>query len=165
MKTFWIADLQASGELREKQVYDYARLEQIPGCVQLIGTLSSELYRHPEEFEVQLGFSVTFRWRATADTAGIATTRCGSELASLSLVLSGLKPDADLLTLAAFQQHMLRKLHDTGYEPAFSLLELNERPLAAIIDFHSPPDENERWLVALADRCFAAAYFRYLQLA
>jgi hypothetical protein len=68
--------------------------------------------------------------------------------------------------LQAFQQHLLRELHDTGIEPAFGLLELKQRPLVATINFEQPiHTELDQLAAALADRCFAASYFRYQHLA
>jgi len=40
-----------------------------------------------------------------------------------------------------------------------------DRPLVAVVAFAAPPEQTDQVLVALADRCFAAAYFRYLNLA
>ena len=108
---------------------------------------------------------MTYRWTATAETAGITTLRRGGELASLGLLASGQNPEADRLTLEAFQTHLLRELHGTPYEPAFGLREVCERPLVAVVAFAAPSEQVEQVLVALADRCFAAAYFRYLNLA
>lgn len=154
------------GELQLKETYDYASLEQIPLASELIVELATSLYRSPDEFEIALaGRPVSFRWKAVADTAGIGTVRCEGVLASLSLLASGRDQDADSITLAAFQSHLLRQLHDSGTEPSFALLNLPERPLSATINFRSPPDQRDRTVVALADRCFAAAYFRWLQLA
>jgi len=107
---------------------------------------------------------LVLRWSASAATAGIATVRFEDELMSLSLLASGLDADADTITLQAFQTHLLRELHDTGVEPAFALMELTQRPLIATINFRSPPNPAEQAVVALADRCFAAAYFRYHHL-
>lgn len=154
------------GDLQLKAEYDYASLEQIPIAAEMILTLATVLYRSPEEFETQLVRpGMQFRWRASAESAGIATVRYDATLASLSLLATGLDHDADAITLSAFQSHLLRQLHDTGIEPAFALMNLPERPLVATINFLSPPDEMDRMIVALADRCFAAAYFRYHQLA
>jgi hypothetical protein len=86
-------------------------------------------------------------------------------LVSLSLLCTGLNAAADQITLQAFQRHLLTELRDTGYEPAFALMDLRQRPLVATVGFAAPPDPQRQLLVALADRCFAAAYFRYLQLA
>ena len=74
-------------------------------------------------------------------------------------------PNADRITLEAFQHHLLRELRDTAYEPAFALMELDERPLVASINFASPEEEIDRLAVALTDRCFGAAYFRTRDLA
>ena len=165
-KNFTVADLTVNGDLQLKEIYDYASLEQIPLAAELIVLLATSIYRSPEEFEIQLvRQGVTFRWKAVADTAGIGTVRCNGELASISLLASGQDADADAITLSAFQSHLLRQLHDSGIEPSFALMNLPERPLSATINFQSPPDENDRLIVALADRCFAAAYFRSLQLA
>jgi hypothetical protein len=42
---------------------------------------------------------------------------------------------------------------------------VTERPLAATINFVPPVEEQDRMLVAVADRCFAASYFRCHDLA
>ena len=165
---FIVADLNVRGELQLKAQYRYEQLERIGGTTGLIAHLSGNLYRSPEEFETLLPgaqSTMNFRWRASAPTSGIATLRSDGKLASLSLLATGLNPDADRLTLEAFQRHLLREWHDTGFEPAFALLDLVERPLIATINFLSPGEQGDQILVALADRCFAAAYFRYHQLA
>lgn len=165
-KNFTVADLTVNGDLQLKELYDYASLEQIPLAGELIVLLATSIYRSPDEFEIPLiRPGVIFRWKSVAETAGIGTVRCDGELASISLLASGHDADADAITLAAFQSHLLRQLHDSGIEPSFDLLNLPERPLSATINFRSPPDEQDRLIVALADRCFAAAYFRTLQLA
>lgn len=172
-KTFVVADLNSRGELELRGEYRYGLLEQVPGAAELIGTLSGFLWRSPDAFDEPLptgGSPLTVRWRASGPTAGIATLRTESgDLVSLTLLACGLNAEQDRLTLAAFQQHLLRGLHDTGYEPAFALMDLSkdlsDRPLAATINFHPPPDAAGRRVAALADRCFAAAYFRYHGLA
>jgi hypothetical protein len=167
MRQFRVVDLNIRGEVALQADYDYQHLEQIPGAPELIGHFSSHLWRSPDEFECPLPAArgLTIRWFASAPTAGIATLRTGQELASLSLLVSGLHPASDELTLGAFQQHLLRALHDTGVEPAFGLLELKERPLLATVNFIAPGETSDRHLFALSDRCFAAAYFRKLGLA
>jgi hypothetical protein len=165
-KNFTVADLNVHGELQLKQAYDYDSLEQIPLASELIVTLATAVYRSPGEFEISLMRpGMSFRWKSVAETAGIASLRCDGELASISLLACGVDADADAITLSAFQSHLLRQLHDSGVEPAFALMSLSERPLAATINFLSPPDPRDRVIVALADRCFAAAYFRSQQLA
>ncbi|HSU67401.1 MAG TPA: hypothetical protein VLJ39_11050 [Tepidisphaeraceae bacterium] len=166
--TFLVADLSAGGELRVKSEYRYDLLEQIPGAAELIGRLSGLLWRSPEEFEEPLTgprSRLQFRWRSSSETSGIATLRCEGELISVTLLCSGLSEDQDRLTLEAFQTHLLRELRDTGFEPAFGLMDLPERPLAATVNFHSPADVVDQHVAALTDRCFAAAYFRYQNLA
>jgi hypothetical protein len=168
VRRFFVADLNAKGELRSEAEYRYEQLEQVPGAADLISNFSAIVWRNAEEFEVPLHpsrKSPTLRWRASASTAGIATVRCGEELASISLVCSGLDEQADAVTLKAYQQHLMLELRDTGYEPAFGLMELKRRPVVATIPFFAPPDPTDQLLVALADRCFAAAFFRYLSLA
>ena len=168
MRHFYIADVNATGELRALAEYHYEQLEQIPGAGDLLGTLAGAVWRSPREFEVSLHDErphLLFRWRSSAATAGVATIWDGQALASVSLACSGLDGDADRITLDAYQRHLLHELRDTGYEPAFSLVHLRERPLLATIGFAAPADPVDRLLVALADRCFAAAFFRYLSLA
>jgi hypothetical protein len=165
---FVVADLDSRGELRSKSQYTYEALQQIPGADELITHLSAYLWRSPEEFETPVPGghgALTLRWRACAPTAGIATLRFHANLSSLSLLATGLNPDADRLTFAAFQQHQLRELHDTGIEPAFHLMDLTDRPLIATINFLDPGDAAVHRTAALLDRCFAASYFRYQQLA
>jgi len=168
MRRFFIADVNATGELRALAEYKYEQLEQIPGASDLIGTLSGAVWRSPQEFETPLHEErrqLVLRWRSTAATAGVATVWDGKSLASVSLACSGLDEDADRITLDAYQRHLLHELRDTGYEPAFSLVHLRERPLLATMSFATPADPVDKLLVALADRCFAAAFFRYLSLA
>jgi hypothetical protein len=105
------------------------------------------------------------RWLASAETAGIATLRNKGELTSLALLVSGQNVEADHLTLEAFQKHLLRELHGTAIEPSFALMEITQRPLVASVAFAAPKDQTQQLITALADRCFAAAYFRYLNLA
>jgi hypothetical protein len=166
-KSFWVADLNVRGEVGAQAEYTYEALEQIAGATEMIPQFSSALWRDPEAFETKAPWSpnITLRWRASAPTAGIATIRCSGDLASVSLLCTGMDQQADQITLQAFQRFLLQQLHDTEFEPAFALLELKKRPLVATINFLSPPDERERMAVALADRCFAASYFRYHHLA
>jgi hypothetical protein len=165
---FFVADLNARGELRSNVEYSYENLQRIPGAEDLITHLSTNLWRSPDEFETAIPGGqggLMFRWCASAPTSGIATLRFQSELLSLSLLAAGLNDDADRLTLAAFQHHQLRELHDTGIEPAFHLMDVKDRPLVATINFLDPEDPAARPIAALLDRCFAASYFRYHQLA
>ena len=165
---FYIADLSARGELQLKAEYHYADLEQIPGAAELIGHFSGQLYQAPDEFEGFLpvpGCTLSFRWRSSSPSSGIATLRAGGELTAVSLLASGVSRTTDHLTLETFQRHLLRELHDTGFEPAFALVELTERPLSATFNFGSPDAQVDRLVAALADRCFAASYFRYQGLA
>ena len=163
---FWVVDLTGTGEVRLKQEYDYSSLERLEGAAELIGAFSSELWRSPDGFDVDLGGGeLNMRWRACADSAGLATLRQGEELISLSVLLSGQEAEADAATLKALQTHLVRELHDTGYEPAFDLVHLRERPLVATMNFAAPKTAKGRGLFALADRCFGASYFRKLGLA
>jgi hypothetical protein len=163
---FHVADLSTRGDLVATAEYGYEQLEQVPAAAELIVQLATHLYRSPEEFETKLFPSqqLTFRWRSSAPTAGISTLRNGADLASLGLLASGLNRDADHATLAAFQSHLLRELHGTEFEPAFALMELTQRPLVVSVPFNAPDNKADQLLVALTDRCFAAAYFRYLHL-
>ena len=165
--TFLVADLNASGELQFKGEYRYAALEQVPGAAEVIGQISGALWRNPDEFEEQLDPDnprLRLRWRSLSASSGMATLRSDEELISVSVLCSGISEEADRVTLHTLQDHLLRELRDTGFEPAFALMELPERPLAATINFQSPPEQDDRRLAALADRCFAASYFRFLRL-
>jgi len=164
---FFVADLDARGEVRAISPYAYTELEQIPRATEFIAAFSASVWRTPEEFEVDPlpgARQVSLRWRATSKTAGIATLRWAGEVASISLLLSGIDADGDKITLAVFQRHLLHELHDSGFEPSFELMGLQQRPLVATINIRSPEDSAESMAVALADRCLAASFFRYLAL-
>jgi hypothetical protein len=168
-RRFFVADLNLRGDLIATAEYRYEQLEQIPGAAELIIQLATQLYRTPAEFEIPLMRGKThlsYRWRASSETTGITTLRHDGQLASLAILASGINSEADRLTMEAFQTHLLRELHGTPYEPAFGLREVGDsRPLVAVVAFAAPPEQTDQVLVALADRCFAAAYFRYLNLA
>lgn len=168
IRRFFVADLNFRGDLKATAEYRYEQLEQVHGAAELIVHVATQLYRTPQEFEIPLDrrkAHLLYRWRASSETTGITTLRNAGELASLSILASGINPEADHLTLEAFQTHLLRELHGTPYEPAFGLREATARPLVAVVAFAAPPEQADQVLVALADRCFAAAYFRYLNLA
>ena len=173
-RQYWVADLKANGELRGCTPYHYEHLEQLPGCAELIGVLSGAIWRDPSEFEIDLQTaaapiadappSLGLRWLATADTAGLMTLRASGQLVSITVLASGVNVEADQHTMSALQQHLVAELHGTRFEPSFALLSLHDRPLAATIDIASPDLRAAHATAALADRCFAAAYFRYLRL-
>lgn len=168
MRSFCVADFDARGDLQRQAEFTYEDLERLPGAADLIGHFSGELWREPSEFEGPIPFGspdLNARWYAASPTSGISTLRWESNLLSITLLASGLNADADRLTFGAFQQHLLRELHDTGFEPSFALLDLKQRPLAASFNFRSPPSPGDQLVTALADRCFAASYFRFLGLA
>jgi hypothetical protein len=168
VKEFYVADLSAQGELQQVTEYDYAALEQIPGALDVISRCSAEIWKTPAELEAPLSDlkRTHLRWRSTASTAGIVTVRrSDGELVSVSLLAAGQNPAADATTLDAFQKHLVRQLRKTEFEPAFDLVHIKQRPLVATMTLASNCDGSEQMIEALADRCFAAAYFRYLGLA
>ena len=162
MGTFWVADLDTKGELTLTESYDYDALQSLALAATFIAEFATFLWSDPAGFEIPIpaATSMTLRWRPSAESAGIATLWSHAKLASLSLLASGKDPQADTLTFRAFQLHLLRELHDTGFEPAFDLMSLPNRPLVASIHFQTPATPDDRAAFALADRCFAAAYFR-----
>lgn len=167
MNHFCVADLNVHGELRTRQAYAYASLERLPGCRDLIADLASLLYRLPGGFDAPLANTddlLTLRFAAIAPTAGIATLRTAGRVTSVSLVLTGLDAEADTITRSAYQRHLVRLHRDSGYEPAFDLLDLDDRPLVATLDFPAAETQPFAPAAAIADRCFAAAYFRYHRL-
>jgi len=167
-RVFFVADLNAKGELRHITEYDYVTLERIPGASELIGCCSGALWKSPEEAQFVLSdeHGTWLRWRSTAVGTGIATVRrAAGDLVSISLLASGLTLESEATTLGVFQQHLVRELRQTPFEPAFDLLQLTQRPLLATMTFLSGPGDKEHMVEALADRAFAAAYFRYLQMA
>jgi hypothetical protein len=169
MLIFHVADLNTRGELRQIADYDYATLELIPGAADLISRCSAQLWQTPAEFEIPLNENrKTFiRWRATADSAGVLTVRRDTnDLVSLSLLAAGRDKEADSTTLDVLQKHLVRELRQTPFEPAFDLMQITERPLIATITFANDENKGDEPLIeALADRSFAASYFRYLGLA
>jgi hypothetical protein len=166
-RRFFVSDLSSTGDIVASAEYTYEMLEKVPGAAELIVHFSTNLYRSPQEFETSLPHvpTLAMRWLASAETAGIATLRNKGKLTSLALLVSGLNADADHLTLEAFAKHLLRELHGTAIEPSFALMEIAQRPLVASVAFAAPTDQTQQLVTALADRCFAAAYFRYLNLA
>jgi hypothetical protein len=167
VRRFFVADLSNRGDVLATAEYQYEQLEKIPGAADLIVHFATNLYRAPEEFETTTPHSqhMTFRWRASAETAGIATLRDRGNLTSLGLFASGINPEADHLTLDAFVKHLLRELRNTEFEPSLALMQIEQRPLVAVVPFQAPAEQRDQIVAALADRCFAAAYFRYLKLA
>jgi hypothetical protein len=166
-REFFVSDLSRTGDLLATTRYVYEQLEKVPGAADLIVYFATTLYRSPEEFETPLPHApkMRFRWRASAPSAGIATLRNESQLASLGLFVAGLNDQTDRLTLDAFVMHLIRELRDTPFEPSFELTAIPQRPLVASVAFAAPEDQTQQLITALADRCFAAAYFRYLNLA
>ena len=165
---FWVADLNAQRELHSKADYTYEDLEHLPRTADMIAGFSAATWKSPEVVDLEPilpATRISCRWRASAPTAGILSFRCSGQVASLSLLASGKDTEADRITLAVFQQHLLQELHDTGYEPAFDLVALTERPLVATFNLFSPAEPADQMAIAMADRCFAASYFRYQQLA
>ncbi len=169
MRGFHVVDLTAQCELRLQAHYEYELLERIEGAPELLGTLAGEIWRAPEAFELLLtpfgGEGLVLRWRASADTSGIATIHNEHNSLSVSLLASGLDQESDRLTLEAFQRYVVQELHDTGFEPSFDLVQLEQRPLLATVGLFVPQSGPQKRVFALADRCFAAAYFRRLGLA
>jgi hypothetical protein len=168
MSVFHVADLSAQGELREVTEYTHGLLEQIPGAGDLISRFSRDLSDHPDEMEIPLADDRRsfLRWRSTAASAGIATVRRATgELVSLSLLLAGRDPGADATTVEVLQKHLVRELRQTPFEAGFDLISLRQRPLLATMTFATEGAGSDQMLEALADRSFAAAYFRTLGLA
>ena len=167
MGPFHVADLRTTGEIRALEEYDYQTLEKVPGCTGLIARLSGQLYQSPTGFEIALAEgdeAVTLRWNATSPSSGIVTTKGTNNLLSLSILAAGISGDADRITLQAVQSRITRELHDSGIEPGFGFLNLPMRPLVATLTLRDPRTATNQLMVALADRCFAASYFRYLNL-
>lgn len=167
-RTFWVADLRPAGDVHDCQPYTYALLERVPGCIEVIASLSAELYRNPDEFEVRLTDDLSLRVSRPAATAAIATLRerkGDKGVVGVSLLLTGLDTTADAITIDALQKRVVRELRDTPHEPAFGLMTIKERPLVATLALGDPPPGPSRVMAAIADRCLAAAFFRYHRLA
>src|SRR5678809_213209 len=92
IRAFFVADLNAKGDIQDITEYTYAQLEQIPGAGDLITHFATELWRNPEEFELALPREqkhLKMRWPATAERAGICTLRDGEQRASMGLLATG----------------------------------------------------------------------------
>jgi hypothetical protein len=166
MPSFHVADLTPQGELQLQAEYRYEELEQLPGAGDLIGIFSGLFWRGSDEFVAELEGGLTLRLSQPAPTTAIASLRqADDKLLSLSLLLTGLDVDADQITLGSLQTHLLRELHGTPFEAAFSLLQISARPLVASIHLAPPDNPALRSTFALCDRCLAAAFFRYHHLA
>jgi len=173
MRSFWVADLSIGGEILFKEPYENAVLERVPGAAELIGEVAGRLYRWPDGFDVDLlAGTIRILWRPCCDSGGVLTIRYRDEvgpaapwqLASFALLLSGTNEDEDRAICSAAQNRLVEILHDTGMEPAFDLAELTERPLVASFSNTLPADARLRETLAISDRCFGAAYFRWRHL-
>jgi hypothetical protein len=171
MPAFHVADLSAQGELELRAEYLYQDLEQLPGAADLIGIFSGQLWQNPgKDWSVSLfPYNLRVRLTSPAQSSAIATVwerdRDNEHLLSISLLLTGKNPDADQLTLRALQTHLLRELHGTPFEAGFALMQLNERPMVASVHLGLPQNPDASGAFAIADRCLAAAFFRYQGLA
>jgi hypothetical protein len=177
-RNFHVADITPAGEVRATEQYKYALLERVGGASDLITLFSTWLWRSPDAFEVILpGGRMRVRWRASAQSAGIASLRLfeesavgwsgqpgegqgGGDLSSLAILLSGREASADSITKDTLEKHIVRELHDSGFEPGFGLSSLDQRPLVATLSLRPPTEPLDRAWFALWDRCFAASYFR-----
>ena len=162
MPVFYVADLNALGELREITEYDSATLERIGPAAELIQQCADELAKNSDTFEAPLTAEgrTTLRWRTTGHGAGILTVRNGQQEAVSVSVLAATE-QTDAATFTVLQQHLVRQLRQTRHEPAFDLLQIKQRPLLATITFSCPDEPGQQMVRALADRAFAAAYFRF----
>jgi hypothetical protein len=160
-----VADLRPQGDVFLEADYCYEDLDRLPFAWDAIVRCSTAIWRTPDEFELIVplddGDALHLRWRNCAQGAGILTIRHADQIASLSLLASGIDAEGDNLTLAAFQTHLVQALHDTGSEPSFSLMSLSQRPLLATVLLLPPQSAAGRLGAAIVDRCFAAAFFRY----
>ena len=161
-REFHVADITPAGEVRAAETYEYELLERIDVAADLIALFSTWLWRSPDSFEVALpGARLHVRWRASSETTGVVTLRSDTgEVCSLAILLSGKDPQADMITIDVLQNHLVRQLHDSGFEPGFGLRGLDQRPLIATLSLLPPADLRDRGLFALWDRCFAASFFR-----
>ena len=163
---FHVFDLNAQGELQLSAKYSYEDLELLPGTADLIGLFSGRLYANPGEWQTSLSpTSLKLRFFPTSSTSALATLSERDKTLSLSVLLTGINKDSDQLTISSVQSHLLRELHGTPFEPSFSLLNLQERPMVASIHLALPENPDARALFAIADRCLAAAYLRFNRLA
>jgi len=117
---------------------------------------NSNALRFPRNYEISLAFAGEYLRKYFPPRRG----------QTCFVWLTGKRAEqcADCITFETFQKHLVRELHGTPYEAAFDLLGMSQRPLLVTVEFHEPADKANQLLAALADRCFAAGYFRYLGL-
>jgi hypothetical protein len=162
---FTVVDLTPQCEIRASAGYSYALLERIDGAPRLLGQLGGAIWATPQGFDLPLGSGgLVLRWAATAEACGIATLRSAGQPLSVSVICSGTDPHADQTTLTTFQTHVCRELHDTQFEASFQVHQITTRPLLVTLGLFAPKQPADQAIFALADRCFAAAYFRRLGL-
>ena len=163
---FHVYDLTAQGELQLSAKYSYEDLELLPGTADLIGHFSGRLYANPGEWQTNLSPTpLKLRFFPPSSTSALATLSERDKTLSLSVLLTGINKDSDQLTINTVQSHLLRELHGTPFEASFSLLNLAERPMIASVHLALPESPDALPFFAVADRCLAAAYFRFHRLA
>lgn len=102
---------------------------------------------------------VRLRWTA-ARTAAVATFYAAGELATSSVLLSGVREADDAAAAAAFRGLVTRAFSGTPAEPGFDVLGLARRPLVASLPWPNPAvAPADLGLIADMETCLAAAWF------
>ena len=117
---------------------------------------------HADLPELFTGFPPTVSWTAWSPTAGELVVRCSRETLSRSLLLCGVDPGAERLALRRFNKEAPKRggwMRDEPDDPP-RILSVKERPLLMSIMLFDKNAPSLFWCANLAQRCFAAAYFR-----
>jgi hypothetical protein len=132
-----------------------------------VAPLMDDLRQSPAGFETKLhdprgGRPMLIRWRPHSQTAGTAEFWMNGTLAARSLLLCGVEKSAEWRALRQFNREAPRRWRTADDDPraAPRLLQLHERPLYASIIFLDKNDATRRVVLLIAQRAFAAAYFR-----
>lgn len=146
---------------------DVTRTSDMELSVKPIEPIETALRASPDGFSILLpqtmGNPVTLCWRAASRTAGVVEFTLGRALAARSLVLCGVEKAAEREVLRAFNKQARRwgNVWIRYGEGDPRIYSIKERPLMVTV-FHVDKNDHERQLgVGIAQRAFAAAYFRF----
>jgi hypothetical protein len=114
---------------------------------------------HPPQFRERLPFlkrgDIELDWSAADGGVALASLFCGSEPASISVLLSGQNPEADRIMAEVFRENVLDVLFCGEFSEILSVV---ERPLLVQVQFPCDPE----WApaVQLLSAALASVYFR-----
>jgi hypothetical protein len=113
----------------------------------------------PSQFRDRLPFlrrgDIELDWSAAEGGVALASLFCSSEPASISVLLSGVNPEADRMMTEVFRENVLDLLFGGEF---YEVLEIPDRPLVVQVLFPCDPE----WApaVQLLSAALASVYFR-----